>query len=311
MTQYDVSYIDNEFNLAKCRESAASGYAAAQGNYGMALHNLGSYWETEFSVIAEDCLTQAARAGDMAAQYQLGEKFIHSFTAKVQEEGEKWLREAADQGYLMAISYAEYHYDEKARTAQSDGDGEAEKSYRELLEAYSKKAVDLCREMAEAGNADAQEELGERYYSGEGVPQDYAEAIKWFKKAGEQGNKAALIMLSRCYENGCGVEKDIAKATSWGYKARDVVQKEAQSQQERIQMLKAAADAKASETPPTDDAEFDMRADDEWYVLAIVQDYLHLLVYRCEEKMKKLDREMQDLNWRLNNAAKEERNGTV
>ena len=35
------------------------------------------------------------------------------------------------------------------------------------------------RPLAEQGNAKAQYNLGAMYYSGLGVPQDYAEAVKW------------------------------------------------------------------------------------------------------------------------------------
>ena len=41
--------------------------------------------------------------------------------------------------------------------------------------------------LAERGHAGAQYNLGITYYIGEGVPQDYAEARKWYLKAAEQG----------------------------------------------------------------------------------------------------------------------------
>jgi TPR repeat protein len=39
------------------------------------------------------------------------------------------------------------------------------------------------RKMAEAGDATAQNDLGVRYYEGDGVPKDLTEAVKWFQKA--------------------------------------------------------------------------------------------------------------------------------
>ena len=42
-------------------------------------------------------------------------------------------------------------------------------------------------DLAEAGNAEAQTELGERYEVGRGVRQDYAAAVSWFRRAAEQG----------------------------------------------------------------------------------------------------------------------------
>jgi hypothetical protein len=49
---------------------------------------------------------------------------------------------------------------------------------------------------------------GERYYSGKGVPQDFAEAVKWYRKAAEQDNATAQYTLGVCYDNGRGVAKD-------------------------------------------------------------------------------------------------------
>ncbi len=43
------------------------------------------------------------------------------------------------------------------------------------------------RPLAEQGDASAQFFLGSMYYVGTGVPQDYAETAKWYRKAAEQG----------------------------------------------------------------------------------------------------------------------------
>jgi len=40
--------------------------------------------------------------------------------------------------------------------------------------------IDALRVRAEAGDASAQSVLGFRYANGEGVPQDYAEAVRWY-----------------------------------------------------------------------------------------------------------------------------------
>jgi len=42
--------------------------------------------------------------------------------------------------------------------------------------------------LAELGDASAQVTLGVNYGWGRGVPQDYAEAVKWYRKAAAQGN---------------------------------------------------------------------------------------------------------------------------
>ena len=44
---------------------------------------------------------------------------------------------------------------------------------------------------ANAGDADAQVPLGIAYALGQGVPQDYVEAVSWYRKAADQGNVIA------------------------------------------------------------------------------------------------------------------------
>ena len=47
--------------------------------------------------------------------------------------------------------------------------------------------IDALRERAEQGDAEAQWSLGLAYAKGEGVPQDDAEAARWYRLAAEQG----------------------------------------------------------------------------------------------------------------------------
>ena len=74
---------------------------------------------------------------------------------------------------------------------------------------------------AEAGNAYAQVELGDLYFSGEGVPQDDTEAVKWYRKAAEQGLAKAQKKLGDMYSWGKGLSQDYAKAAEWYRKAAD------------------------------------------------------------------------------------------
>ena len=74
---------------------------------------------------------------------------------------------------------------------------------------------------AEQGDALAQAILGFRYYCGECVAQDYAEAAKWFRKAAEQGESAAQSSLAFCYLDGEGVSKDDVEAAKWFRKAAE------------------------------------------------------------------------------------------
>jgi len=68
---------------------------------------------------------------------------------------------------------------------------------------------------AEGGNPKAQFNLGVAYGNGEGVPQDSAEAAKWWQKAAEQGLAEAQYNLGVAYYNGQGVSKDYSESMKW------------------------------------------------------------------------------------------------
>ena len=60
------------------------------------------------------------------------------------------------------------------------------------------------KKAATAGDTKAQFDLGVCYTEGNGVPEDYAEALKWFRKAADQGNPIAQYNLGLLYVQGRG-----------------------------------------------------------------------------------------------------------
>ena len=82
-------------------------------------------------------------------------------------------------------------------------------------------AVSWWCKAAEKGYADAQSHLGLCYYKGEGVSQDYTQAVSWYRKAAEQGVAAAQYNLGVCYYKGEGVSQDYVQAVSWWCKAAE------------------------------------------------------------------------------------------
>jgi len=122
----------------------------------------------------------------------------------------------------------------------------------------------VTKALAEQGETLAQSSLGFCYLDGEGVAKDYAEAVKWFRKAAEQGDALGQISLGLRYYKGEGVAKDFAEAYAWwnlasvvekeAAKNRDIVEKVMSPQQvadaqkrtkELRAMIKANAKAKA------------------------------------------------------------------
>ncbi len=69
--------------------------------------------------------------------------------------------------------------------------------------------------------AEAQYNLGFLYRNGHGVPQDYAKALQWYRKAAEQENAKAQFFLGLMYGNGLGVPQDYARAVGWWRKAAE------------------------------------------------------------------------------------------
>ena len=57
--------------------------------------------------------------------------------------------------------------------------------------------------------------LGNIYYFGKSVSKNYAEAVKWWRKAAEQGDVGAQFGLGHCYYAGFGVSKDQSLAKYW------------------------------------------------------------------------------------------------
>ncbi|NMC96745.1 MAG: sel1 repeat family protein, partial [Deltaproteobacteria bacterium] len=60
-----------------------------------------------------------------------------------------------------------------------------------------------------------------KYFFGEGVPRDFAEAIKWYQKAALQDNVDAQFTLGGIYEEGVVIPEDPAEAERWYRRAAE------------------------------------------------------------------------------------------
>jgi len=50
------------------------------------------------------------------------------------------------------------------------------------------------------------------YQFGEGVPKDFSEAARWYRKAADQGDAKAQVDLGYLYNHGSGVPEDLGEA---------------------------------------------------------------------------------------------------
>ena len=85
----------------------------------------------------------------------------------------------------------------------------------EGVEKNEREAVIWYRKAAEQGHAEAQCDLGDCYSDGLGVEKNDQEAAKWYKMAAEQGYAEAQASLAYCYYDGIGVEKNDQEAIKW------------------------------------------------------------------------------------------------
>ena len=92
-------------------------------------------------------------------------------------------------------------------------------------------ALHFLRNAANEGDANAMDNLGSIYDSGEaekqGFAQDFAQAREWYERAAHAGNVGSMVNLGRLYDGGRGVEKDYAQARDWYLSAAKNSQPEA------------------------------------------------------------------------------------
>lgn len=72
---------------------------------------------------------------------------------------------------------------------------------------------------AEAGDAEAMNNVGEIYEQGVRGRSDPTLAAAWYRKGAEAGSRRAQRNLAACYEQGLGVEQNLTEAVAWYRKA--------------------------------------------------------------------------------------------
>ena len=86
---------------------------------------------------------------------------------------------------------------------------------RALADKRSFEAFQYLKELAEAGNSDAQYELGGFYHWGRVGAADFTKARHWYERAAQQGNVGAMLALAVIHGHGQGVPQDKAASYRW------------------------------------------------------------------------------------------------
>lgn len=183
---------------------------------------------------------QAAEAGNTDAMarmglfYQYGEGVEQSLGKAIE-----WYHKIIDAGdvdgwYMLGLLYEEMDDHAKAfecyeKQIEGGGNGKYDAFYG-LAKAYRygmgtdenfPMALDLYQRAAGYGVIEAMVDLGQLYYDGNGVKQDYIIANYWFEKAANayNGNSLALGHLGEAYHHGLGKEVNYDKAKEYYEKA--------------------------------------------------------------------------------------------
>jgi TPR repeat protein len=84
---------------------------------------------------------------------------------------------------------------------------------KELVQPYATPPpFEETKAKAESGDACAQDWLRVMYAKGQGVEQDFKEAVKWYQKAADQGDARGQTNLGLMYDSGDGVLEDDKEA---------------------------------------------------------------------------------------------------
>ncbi|NBP30774.1 MAG: sel1 repeat family protein, partial [Flavobacteriia bacterium] len=95
---------------------------------------------------------------------------------------------------ILLLSIAGYFIEQQSIANPANKKGYESYKYEKFSEELQKRAQD--------GDEFAQYNLGQNYEKGDGVKQNYAEAVKWFRKSAEQGNAWSQSELGVCYYQG-------------------------------------------------------------------------------------------------------------
>ncbi len=207
--------------LREFRPMAEQGNAKAKFNLGFMYSN-GQGVPQDYAE-AVRWYRKPADQGDAGAQYNLGVMYSEGQgVTQDYAEAAKWFRKSAEQGHARAQNnlgvmsnrgygvpqdYVQAHmwYNLAAAGSPSVEDRDRAAKNRDIV----------TKLMTPAEIAEAQSNLGVMYSNGQGVPQDYAEAAKWYRKSAEQGHASAQINLAFMYGNGQGVSHDYVQAHMW------------------------------------------------------------------------------------------------
>jgi len=156
-------------------------------------------FETQDYTTALKELEPLAKEGNADALVLLGQMYENGWGVSTnQDKAVRFYDRGASQGHLPSVNHL-----------------------RRLKNVEYKAEYEQILPQAEAGQASAQNRVGEMFEFGYGVTRNGDTAYSWYKKAAAQGLVAAVHNVGRAYNFGTGVKQDFAEAERWYRKAAE------------------------------------------------------------------------------------------
>ncbi len=136
------------------------------------------------------------------------------------------VRVSSDVGVIDYMAMSDKFAEIKRKAELGDVDAQLELADRlfdgDGIEQNKAKAIDLYKAAAEKGNSVAQFELAGIYEEGEHINgRDLEQALFWYGESAKAGYAPAQYALGTLYEEGAVVEKDLSQALHWFQLASD------------------------------------------------------------------------------------------
>jgi len=148
---------------------------------------------------AKVTLMDAARGGDAAAQYEVGQRYANGEgVTQDMAEAARWFERAANQDLTIAQYRLATQYEKGRGVPQDDA-----------------KARDWYEKAASGGNVKAMHNLAVIHAEGRGTAQDFKTASRWFTQAADFGLGDSQYNLAILNERGLGIEKNPVEAYKW------------------------------------------------------------------------------------------------
>ncbi|KAG0211102.1 hypothetical protein BGX28_008530 [Mortierella sp. GBA30] len=204
-------------NLSKTMEwfsntATASGYesaAAAMFRLGVMYYS-GRHVKKDYKVAAQFYVA-ASTAGVAVAMLNISRMYRCGHGPDQDDSGAaEWHRRAEDA--VEKNEQQQHHHEGKRNNRKVRHEAGVSEHHRTTTEWFSSAN-------GEGSSASAKLIIGDMYYHGGDVEQDYNSALKWYLKASKMGEADGMFRIGKMYYLGHGVELDYRKALEWYHKA--------------------------------------------------------------------------------------------